>query len=185
MRQKHLDLLAIFLAETIGTGLLVFLGCMSAVDGFHYQPTHLSIALAFGLAVMLIINIFGCVSGSQLNPVISLAAVIYEIVPIPVSLKSSRLPTILIKFFQLFFLYFVAQLLGGYLGYALLRVVTPSEFFHDNKFCVSAPSVTDFEGFIIEFIITIILVFVYCGMIDPRNIKHHGKAFMFGRISKL
>lgn len=74
-----------FLAELIGTGLLVFLGCMGCVDGFHWKPTHLSIALSFGLAVMLIVNIFGCVSGGQLNPVITLAACVYNKVSIPVS----------------------------------------------------------------------------------------------------
>lgn len=69
----------------------------------------------------------------------------------------------------------IAQLLGGYLGYALLRAVTPSEFFSDNKFCVSLPTVSASEGFVVEYIISTILILVFCGVIDPRNDKHHGK----------
>lgn len=84
MKKSPWDLLAIFLAEMIGTGLLVFIGCMGCVDGFHFKPTHLTISLTFGLAVMLIINTFGCVSGGQLNPVITLTAVVYKRVSVPV-----------------------------------------------------------------------------------------------------
>lgn len=86
MKQQKLDLLTIFLAETIGTALLVFLGCMGCISGYGFKPTHLTICLGFGLAVMLIINIFGMVSGAHLNPAVTLAAVVYKLVPISVSL---------------------------------------------------------------------------------------------------
>lgn len=36
---------------------------------------------------MIIINIFGCVSGAHLNPAVTLAAVIYKLLPIQVSVK--------------------------------------------------------------------------------------------------
>jgi aquaporin rerated protein, invertebrate len=84
MKQSVMDLMTLFLAEVIGTGLLVFLGCMGCVNGFGFTPSHLSICLGFGLAVMLIINIFGCVSGAHLNPAVSVAAVIYKLIDIPV-----------------------------------------------------------------------------------------------------
>lgn len=85
MKQAHLDLLTVFLAEVLGTALLLFLGCMGCVDGLGYEPSHLSICLNFGLAVMIIVNIFGCVSGAHLNPAVTLAAVIYKLVPITVN----------------------------------------------------------------------------------------------------
>lgn len=155
---------------------------MGCVDGFHFKPTHLSISLAFGLAVMLIINIFACVGGGQLNPCITLIAVIYKLVSIPVRLIGFLHWdfTISRKQFanlQTFFVYFVAQLLGGYLGYALLIAVTPSEFLNGEKFCLSLPTVEPAQAFVIEFIITMILCLVFCGVIDPRNANHHGKYF--------
>lgn len=85
MKQSHLDLLIVFLAECIGTGLLVFIGCLGAVPTAHGPPPHISVALGFGLAVMLIINIFGMVTGAHLNPVVTLGAYIYKLVSIPVS----------------------------------------------------------------------------------------------------
>ena|SRR5690349_18445730 len=93
MKQSHLDLLTVFLAETIATGLLVFLGCMGCVSGPHFVPTHLTICLNFGLAVMLILNIFGMVSGGHLNPAVTLAAVVYKAISIPV-IKSNNLMNI-------------------------------------------------------------------------------------------
>lgn len=85
MKQSHLELLIVFLAECIGTGLLLFIGCLGAVETTHGPPSHLSTSLGFGLAVMIIINIFGMVSGAHLNPVVTLGAYIYELVSIPVS----------------------------------------------------------------------------------------------------
>lgn len=84
MKQSHLDLITVFLSELLGTALLVFLGCMGCVDGGAFQPTHLSICIGFGLAIMLIINIFGCVSGAHLNPVVSLAALVYKTITVTV-----------------------------------------------------------------------------------------------------
>lgn len=73
--------------------------------------------------------------------------------------------------------YFVAQLLGSFLGYGLLRAVTPVSIGLnlDDNFCVSAPAVPTFEALCVEFIITSILILVCCGVWDPRNANHHGK----------
>lgn len=86
MRQEILEILTVAVAETIGTAMLVFLGCMGCVDlgGGSPIPNHLTICIGFGLAVMLIVNIFGMVSGSHLNPAVTLAAYVYKLVNIPV-----------------------------------------------------------------------------------------------------
>lgn len=86
MKQAHLDLLTLFLAEVLGTGLLLFLGCGGCIDSWFDTPTsHLTKCLNFGLVVMLIINIFGCVSGAHLNPAVTVAAVVYKLLPIKVN----------------------------------------------------------------------------------------------------
>jgi aquaporin related protein len=46
------------LAELVGTGMLIFLGCMGTVVGMSHSPhPHLLVALAFGLAVMICIQV--------------------------------------------------------------------------------------------------------------------------------
>lgn len=73
-------------------------------------------------------------------------------------------------------MYAVGQLLGAYLGYGLLRVVTPDQFFSGDSFCVSLPSsdISTFQAFSVEFLITMVLILVCCGVWDPRNQKHMG-----------
>lgn len=52
------QVLQMALAELVGTGLLVFLGCMGTVVGMsHSAHPHLLIAFAFGLTVMIVIQV--------------------------------------------------------------------------------------------------------------------------------
>lgn len=82
-------------------------------------------------------------------------------------------------FLQTAAVYVVAQLLGAFLGYGLLRFITPlSAGLKTNSFCVSAPVVPTFNAFCVEFIITAVLILVCCGVWDPRNANHHGKLFL-------
>jgi aquaporin rerated protein, invertebrate len=72
--------------------------------------------------------------------------------------------------------YTVGQLLGAFLGYGLLRMITPNEFFEGSTgFCVSLPAADTTTAFIVEFIITSVLILVCCGVWDPRNAQHHGE----------
>jgi aquaporin related protein len=90
MRRELLDILTVACAETIGTAMLVFFGCMGCVKFPNvWVPDHLSICLNFGLTVMVIVNVFGVVSGSHLNPAVTLAALVYKLVNIPASINDS------------------------------------------------------------------------------------------------
>lgn len=87
MEQKIVQLLILGLSETIATAMLLFLGCMGCVNLSPIggpTPNHLTIVLGFGLIVMLIINIFGMVSGAHLNPAVTLSAFVYKLVDAPV-----------------------------------------------------------------------------------------------------
>lgn len=93
MNTKLLQLLTVGLSETIATAMLIFLGCMGCVnlsDDPAKAPSHLNIILGFGLVVMLIVNIFGMVSGAHLNPAVTLAAYVYKLVDIPVRQKKIK-----------------------------------------------------------------------------------------------
>ena len=59
-------------AELIGTFVLVLFGCGSVV----IAATYVAIALAFGLAVLVMVYAFGRVSGGHFNPAVSVGAAI-------------------------------------------------------------------------------------------------------------
>ena len=79
-------------------------------------------------------------------------------------------------YFQTAVAYVIAQLLGAYMGYGLLRFITPMKMFAGNNgFCVTLPSddISIGQAFMVEFVITAVLIFVCCGVWDPRNGKLH------------
>ncbi|XP_061393625.1 aquaporin AQPcic-like [Musca vetustissima] len=160
MKTDTLDKICCFLAELVGTAMLVFLGCMGCVSTETFHNNHLQMCLNFGLVVMVVIQCFGCVSGSHLNPSVTVAAYIYEMVSAPMAI-----------------VYFCGQMLGGFIGYGLLKVVLPDSVINTpaTGLCVTLPhaDITPGQGCIIEFIVTAVLVLVCCGVWDPRNSKFH------------
>lgn len=64
MATKTVDKVAMFLAELIGTAMLIFIGCMGCLSWNGQPPSSLQSSFTFGMVVMLIIQTFGCVSGS-------------------------------------------------------------------------------------------------------------------------
>lgn len=99
----------VFMAEAIGTFILVFFGCGAAVlagaDGMAGVGLT-GISLAFGLAVVAAAYGLGPVSGAHLNPAVSLGMLV-----------AGRMPG------GAFATYVVAQLSGAVLGAAALYLV--------------------------------------------------------------
>jgi len=63
-----------YFAELIGTAVLVFMGCGSAVFlGCAAPGGHLAVAFAFGLSIVAMAYVIGNVSGCHINPAVSLA----------------------------------------------------------------------------------------------------------------
>lgn len=158
MKLSILDTASVFLAELIGVGIILFFGCMGCLDG---QP-HLNIALNFGIAVMTSIQIFGFISGAHFNPAVTVAAVIYKKISIPMAC-----------------IYFMAQMLGGFMGFGLLKLVIPSQIFRPNStepgLCTTMPSkgISDIQALTIEFVATTVVILVCCAVWDHRNDHLH------------
>lgn len=97
-----------YIAELIGTAILVFMGCGSAmVLGCDVSGGHLAVALAFGLSIVATAYVIGGISGCHINPAVSFAMFL--------SKKLSAMD---------FGGYVIAQVVGGIVGAGLLRMLT-------------------------------------------------------------
>lgn len=71
-------------------------------------------------------------------------------------------------------------MLGAFMGFGLLKVLTPEDIFRPANstgpgLCSTIPhsDLTAMQALAIEFIATMILILICCGVWDPRNAKHH------------
>lgn len=75
-------------------------------------------------------------------------------------------------------LYIIAQFLGSFLGYGLLKLVTPVAAFKTPDgvpgICTTVPAkdLSDFQAVLVEYFSTTILILVCCGVWDPRSAKN-------------
>ncbi|XP_017760336.1 PREDICTED: aquaporin AQPAe.a-like isoform X2 [Eufriesea mexicana] len=151
------------LAETIGTSMLVFVGCMGCVGSLGVIPSHFQIALTFGLAVMIVIQCVGHISDAHVNPAITVGSVVLGLKTIPEG-----------------FVYILGQMVGSILGFGMLKMVTPSGRLTSKTqddigmFCVTDlhADLSAIQGLMLEGISTAILMLVACAVWDSRNAKN-------------
>lgn len=141
-----------YVAEFIGTLILVFMGCGSAVFlGCDVPGGHLAVALAFGLSIIATAYVIGNISGCHINPAVSLAMLIQK------KLKGVE-----------FAGYVIAQVLGAIAGAALLKLLTAGFGLADLTGSLGANGVANAGGIggaiIVEIILTFIFVFTILGV---------------------
>ncbi len=96
-----------YAAELVGTLVLVFMGCGSAVLlGCDVPGGHLAVALTFGLSIVAMAYVIGGVSGCHINPAVSFAM-----------LLRGRMKV------QDFVGYVLAQIIGAIAGAGLLKLL--------------------------------------------------------------
>jgi aquaporin NIP len=128
-------------AELLGTFALVFAGTGAIVinETSHDAVTHVGVALTFGLIVLAMIYTVGDVSGAHLNPAVTLGFWIARRFP-----ARSLAP------------YLASQIGGALLASALLRSLFPA----NQLLGATMPAGTDLQSFILEIVLTGLLMFV-------------------------
>lgn len=128
-------------AELFGTFCLVFAGTGAVVvnDVSGGTVSHVGVALTFGLVVLAMIYALGDVSGCHLNPAVTLAFFVARrfegrwVAP-----------------------YVVSQLIGAVLASATLRLMFPAH----ATLGATLPAGDASQSFVLEFILTLMLMFV-------------------------
>src|SRR5215218_4344524 len=146
------NLLGSAVAELIGTFILIFTGCAVAVAAILQRPTagpgiydSLAVALAFGLALVVIVAAIGHVSGAHVNPAITLA--------LAVTKKFS---------WQYVPIYLGAQLVGAVLGAIAVWITYGGAAREAAALAATFPTdgVGDLQALVVEILVTFILMFV-------------------------
>ena len=134
------------LTEAVGTFLLVFFGVGTAVTDIN-QVGPLGVALAFGLALVVLAYAIGPISGCHINPAVTLGIVLTGGI-------GGALAVV----------YVIAQIVGAVLAGGLLRVMVSYGGFVDQTGSLGANSwsspVNTLGAFVIEVVMTALLVLV-------------------------
>ena len=156
-----------YLGEFIGTALLVILGdgvcCNVSLEKSGFKGTGgVHILIGWGMAVMVPAYCFGAMSGAHFNPAVTIGAAVRG------GIGWNLVPG-----------YIVAQMLGGFVGAAILMVLyadhikaTPDDATVRGCFC-TGPSIRNMGlNFLSEFFATFVLVFTLASI--PANCGDSG-----------
>lgn len=145
-----------YVAEFIGTLVLVFMGCGSAVFlGVAPDGGHLAVALAFGLSIVAMAYVIGNISGCHINPAVSLSMLITK----NISGKD-------------FLGYVVSQIIGAIAGAALIKLLLSITSIKDLTGGLGSNgfgSVGMGGAIIVEIILTFVFVFVILGVTSDES----------------
>jgi len=150
------------IAEFIGTFVLVFGGCGSAVLAAAFPNLgigFLGVALAFGLTLLTMFYTIGHLSGSHINPAVSIGLAAARRFPV------SELPA-----------YIIAQVLGGIAAAAVLYPIASGRAgfslaggLASNGYAAHSPGgYSLLAGVITEVVLTFIFVLIILGATDRR-----------------
>ncbi|XP_017040701.1 aquaporin-2 [Drosophila ficusphila] len=143
-------------SEFSATALLMLFVCMEEAvsQGGENKPYVTSVH--YGLVVMLVMHVFGFVSGAHANPCTSISCCFMGHI-------SS----------ELMIIYVACQLAGGFFGYFLLLQLLPKEVLNSSEsaicFVVPMDNLSTSQILIIESVLTAVFVLGWCALWDVRN----------------
>ena len=123
-------------AEFVGTFALIFIGAGALAIG---SANLVGVALAHGLVIVVFVYAYGHISGTHINPAVTLGLLIAGEIEFVSAIG-----------------YWVVQFLGGILGAVLLNVLLPNP--GDLGVTILAEGVTPVQGLVIEIVLTFFLV---------------------------
>lgn len=134
-----------YIAELIGTMILVLIGCGSAVIAGEVIG-NVGISLAFGLTIVAMAYSIGPISGCHVNPAVSIG--------VWVAGRMERKDMLL---------YILFQIIGAFIGIYLLFGIVGSSASGLGSNVVNIEDFTMLQGIMFETIFTFIFVFVILG----------------------
>ncbi|EDV56837.2 uncharacterized protein Dere_GG22871 [Drosophila erecta] len=142
--------------EFSATALLILLGCMGDAMNQGGEHKFLVTSVHYGLTVMVVMHVFGFVSGAHANPCISISCYCLGHIALEVML-----------------MYVACQMAGAFAGYLLLLQLLPKEVVDKSKpgVCLVQPmhSLSTAQVVTIECLLTAVLVLGWCALWDVRN----------------
>jgi aquaporin NIP len=135
------------LAEFLGTLIMIFAGTGAiVVNGQTGALGHVGVALAWGIVVMVLVYTLGHVSGAHMNPAVTITMLAAgKIGPI----KSAA--------------YIVTQCAGAIVASVLVMTILGS----DKSLGATLPAGSYMQSFVLEFILTAVLLFVIFHVTSP------------------
>ena len=132
-----------YVAEMVGTMILVLMGCGSAVFAGVNQPFSpigtLGVAFAFGLAVLVMVYTIGKISGCHINPAITFGAWLSK----RISSKDAAM-------------YMVFQVIGAILGSSILYVLAK-----DSGSTTTLTGANGYTNMMMAFVAETVFTFVF------------------------
>ncbi len=145
-----------YLAEMVGTAVLVLMGCgtAAALNCGSDTASVVGTAMAFGLAVVAMAYTIGGISGCHINPAITLGCLLTK----RIGVKDACM-------------YMVFQVIGAFIGSALLALIAHEVTFGGTETGANAlqANVSTMGGLIAEIVFTCVFVLVVLGTTDSKK----------------
>lgn len=142
-----------YTAEFIGTFALVFCGTGAIIVNEQSSGSLglVGIAFACGIIVTAMIYVFGTISGTHINPAVTIALLIGKLT----SKKEA-------------FFYIISQLAGAFLASILLKIMFPTNL----SLGATLPAGALSQSFILEFILTFFLMLTILGVASKKEFSN-------------
>lgn len=143
-----------YIAEVVATFFLIFCGTGAMVINTESGGAiaHTGVAAAWGLIVTIMIFGYGRISGAHMNPAVTFTLVLLRLHP-----KKDLMP------------YLGAQLIGAFMASLILQQLFPE----NDLLGSSLPQGSEMQSFILEFILTFMLMIVILLTSQGRRIEQY------------